>query len=994
MTPFLRQIAEVFYKEQGNSISDTCFVFPSRRAGKFFVEHLKNISKGNNLLAPECLTISEFFDSLSPNYEKEEKIGLLFHLYNSYNKVLTNYYKKKEKEYNETFNDFIGIGEIILKDFNDLDNYLVEAKYIFSNIEEIARYKKENILTKEQIECIENFLGLFAKDCSKYKEKSYELWCNMLEIYNDFKENLLKEGIGYEGMIHRMVVENEIPDHLLPNQVVFVGFNALDGATKALFNKLKSKGIADFYWDYDFKYADVSKDKDNKAHYFIKNNLENYKSKYNLEKQSYPETKIRAIGCNSNIGQTKFVHQLLSNELKDEDGIKSALVLANESLLVPMLYAIPEKQVEEQQEGENDEEVESKDIKVNVTMGYPIKSSNIFNFINFFLLLHRNYNKEKGYRTDNIKTIISHSYITEFCKPSIDNIDKKVFNNLYASPEILPQDHELLEMVFKPCDSKDNDNKVDKNILLINRTLDILKYLNEKKEDIDIEKECILQASMAITRIKSLLNRYKDIISIDSYTIYRIIMSILKTVNISFFGEPLSGLQMMGMLETRCLDFDNIIITSFNEGVFPKSDIGTSLIPYDIRKPYGLPTTDHQDAIFSYNFYRLIKRASNVWLIYDTRNDSEGSSGEASRFVKQLEYLYNVKVEHFSVSNTTKVTENKEIIIPKTKEDRDKIESFLKDNGLSPSVLNNYLKCPLRFYYEKVKGVYEQKEQSPIIDAAQIGTTFHNVMEQLYKPFKNKVVNKSDIDKITDEQIRETTTQAFKAAIYNKKYEEADNINYDITGENKIIYEVIVDMVINTLKCDGGCDKEKYKGKVPFTHKEEEVPVYKPYTTASKKQIQIKGTIDRIDIKEDKVHLIDYKTTKLKDIDATKVYDLETIKKFFDCDNNYKENEKKYALELLQMCFYNLLYKDEANGKEIETYLYLAKMSYDHVNFLENTKVVLPEGWEEVFRENLDRVIDDLLDLDKPFTQSKEPNNKNCSFCQFLPICGKIIKEN
>ena len=963
MIPFLKQIAEIYYKEQGSNISDTCFVFPSRRAGKFFIEHLKNISK-ENILAPECLTISEFFDTLSPKFEKEEKIGLLFHLYDSYKKVTG---------YEESFNEFIGLGEIILKDFNDIDNYLVDAKYMFLNIEELERYSLGTSLTEEQKQCLATFLKLCTDNPSKYKEKTYSLWCKMLEIYNNFREKLFSEGIGYEGMIHRHVVENEIPNHLLPQKVVFVGFNALDGATKVLFDILKDKNIADFYWDYDFKYADISKDTENKAHYFTEFNTKKYKSQYKLEKENYPETTIHAIACNSNIGQTKYVSKLLNEELKNDNGIKSALVLANETLLVPMLYALPVNNSEEQSE---DEETKSSNPKVNITMGYPIKSSNTYNFIDLFLFLHRNYSKDKGYRTDDVRAILSHPNIVDLCKGDIEKIDIKIYHNLYIKPEILPSENELLEKIFTPCDSKN----------ILTELLDIAKLLKANVDE--IEQECILQASMAINRVQSLLERYSNVIEIDSIAIYRIMMSILKTVNLSFIGEPLSGLQMMGMLETRCLDFDNIIITSFNEGVFPKSDIGSSLIPYSVRKPYGLPTTEHQDAIFAYNFYRLIKRASNVWLIYDTRNDSEGSSGEISRFVKQLEYLYNVNVHNISVSNTTKVSENKEIIIKKSEEDIKKIKYFLEKKGLSPTVLNTYICCPLHFYYEKIKGVYEKTEPSAIINSAQFGTIFHSIMENIYIPFKGKVVNESDLRAISDDQIKELAQKVFTAVVYDlDDLSEVNNYNFTITGENLIIYEIIVELVKNTLLCD--------IERTPFTHYEDEITIDdKIYTTAKGNKVKIKGTIDRIDIKEDKVYLIDYKTTSLKsDSNATKVNEIETLENFFDNDANYLANSKKYVKEILQMCFYNLLYAEKAGGKKIETYLYLAKKSFDIENFLENTRVDLPENWETTFREHLDKVIDDLLDIEKPITQSKEPKNLNCKFCPFIPICGKIVKD-
>lgn len=939
MIPFLKQIAEIYYKEQGANISDTCFVFPSRRAGKFFIEHLKNISN-ETLLAPECLTISEFFDTLAPEYEKEEKVGLLFHLFDSYKTVTGS---------DENFNQFIGIGEIILKDFNDLDNYLVNAKYIFSDIEELKRYERENILTEEQVQCIQKFLGLFAGDSSEYKQKTYKLWCKMLDIYEHFKNKLLSEKICYDGMLHRMVVENEIPEHLLPSQVVFIGFNALDGATKALFDILKSKGIADFYWDYDFKYANISEDKANKAHYFTKTNLENYKSKYILEKESYPKTTIHTIGCSSNIGQTKYTNTLLGELLNTEDNtdksIKTALILSDESLLIPMLYALPE------------------DKSVNITMGYPIKYTSTYNFIDLFLSLHKNYKAEKGFSNTNTKEILSHPYLVSLCKDEIAKLDRFMYNSSYISEDKLVSENELMKLIFTPY----NYNELLPKLLLI------IEYLGENI-NIDLDHECLNQAHIATNKTITLLERYPNV-SIDAYTIYRVMTSVLKMVNLSFIGEPLSGLQMMGMLETRCLDFDNIIITSFNEGIFPKSDIGNSLIPYSIRKPYGLPTTDHQDAIFSYNFYRLIKRASNVWLIYDTRNNNDNSTGEVSRFVKQLEYLYNVSIDKKQVTHTPQICKSGDIIIEKSEEDIADINKYLQEIGLTPSALNEYIKCPLKFYYTYIKGIREQSEIATTLDSAQLGSVFHAVMELIYTPYKGKQVTSKDLSKYTRDKIEELTHKAVIFILYDlKDIKDVEKYSYQISGENKILFEIIVEMVVNMLECD--------KKRTPFTHISNENKYTKEYTTSQGHNIKLKGFIDKIDEKDNSVHLIDYKTTKLNDnIDATKVINTNELKAFF-----YQPNNKKYVKEILQMCFYNLLYKDQTN-KDIETYLFLARMSFDHDNFLTNTQVILPENWEETFREELDIVVDDLMNKEKNICQTS--NNKNCEYCYFAPMCRR-----
>ena len=522
-----------------------------------------------------------------------------------------------------------------------------------------------------------------------------------------------------------------------------------------------------------------------------------------------------------------------------------------------------------------------------------------------------------------------------------------------------------MKLIFTPCHYNN----------LLSQLLLVIEHIGENiDKTLELDNECLSQTYISVNKTITLLQRYPDV-SIDAYTIYRIMTSVLKMVNLSFIGEPLSGLQMMGMLETRCLDFDNIIITSFNEGIFPKSDIGNSLIPYSIRKPYNLPTTDHQDAIFSYNFYRLIKRASNVWLIYDTRNNNDNSTGEVSRFVKQLEYLYNVQIDKKQVTHIPEICKSEPIIIEKTEEDITNINKYLQETGLTPSALNEYIKCPLKFYYTYIKGIREKFEVATTLDAAQLGTVFHAVMELIYTPFKDKKVTKEDLSQYTKEKIEELTTKAVIATLYElKNFDDVEKYTYEITGENKILFEIIVEMVVNMLECD--------KKRTPFTHISNEKRYDKDYTTSEGYKLLLKGYIDKIDETDSAVHLIDYKTTKLNDnILATKVDSADELSKFF-----YESNYKKYVKEILQMCFYNLLYRKHTN-KEIETYLFLARMSFDHDNFLTNTQVILPENWETVFCDELDKVIHNLINKENRIYQTD--NTKNCEYCYFAPMCRR-----
>ena len=616
MKPFLQQVANLFYQEQGANIEHTIFVFPSRRASVFFQQYLLEMAE-ETFFAPACYTLSDFFKLLTPQYESEDKLGLLFRLYRHYQRITGS---------NESFDSFMSFGEILLKDFNDIDNYLVNAKHIFSNLADLKQLEDTSYLTEDQKAALERYLGFISKSDKDFQSQTGTIWSKIYQLYNDFTQELLSEKLTYDGLQHRIACQLPTLPCLTCDEVVFVGFNALDGATKHLFRRLQEQNIADFYWDYQSKYIN---DANNKAHYFMETNLKEFPSKRSLELAPLSTPTINLVSVPSSIGQTKYVADLLQHSTQELTS--TAVVLANEQLLIPMLYAMPENAA------------------VNITMGYPLKQTSVRKLIDDYLLLQITSNEDGFYHT-HVASMLNHTYIKKMYASTIDKLDPLIHQQLRVKPELLQAASDDFYTIFAKIESTAWLSQVD-NLLC--------KLTNIN----DLDKELVEEARLILVRLQGLLLANSDI-ELKPSTLLLLIRKLLMNVTLSFIGEPIHGLQMMGMLETRCLDFNHLIITSFNEGIYPKKDSINTYIPYSIRGNFGLPTTEHQDAIYAYNFYRLIQRANQVYLIYDTRKDSSGTTGEISRFAKQLQYVYrHPAINQISINCTSTIQQIPPVVV-------------------------------------------------------------------------------------------------------------------------------------------------------------------------------------------------------------------------------------------------------------------------------------------------------------------------------------------
>lgn len=932
MKPFLQQVANLFYQEQGANIEHTIFVFPSRRASVFFQQYLLEIAE-ETFFAPACYTLSDFFKLLTPQYESEDKLGLLFRLYRHYQRITGS---------NESFDSFMSFGEILLKDFNDIDNYLVNAKHIFSNLADLKQLEDTSYLTEAQKAALERYLGFISKSDKDFQSQTGAIWSKLYQLYNDFTQELLSEKLTYDGLQHRIACQLPTLPCLNCDEVVFVGFNALDGATKHLFRRLQEQNIADFYWDYQSEYIN---DANNKAHYFMETNLKEFPSKRSLVLAPLSTPTINLVSVPSSIGQTKYVADLLQHS--KQELTSTAVVLANEQLLIPMLYAMPENAA------------------VNITMGYPLKQTSVRKLIDDYLLLQITSNEDGFYHT-HVASMLNHPYIKKMYASTIDKLDPLIHQQLRVKPELLQAVSDDFYTIFAKIESTEWLSQVD-NLLC--------KLTNIN----DLDKELVEEARLILVRLQGLLLANSDI-KLKPSTLLLLIRKLLMNVTLSFIGEPIHGLQMMGMLETRCLDFNQLIITSFNEGIYPKKDSINTYIPYSIRGNFGLPTTEHQDAIYAYNFYRLIQRANQVYLIYDTRKDSSGTTGEISRFAKQLQYVYrHPAINQISINCTSTIQQIPPVVVQQKEQVRDKVLNYLTKRGLSASALNDFIGCHLKFYLAHIEGIRFNETISEEVQANQFGTIYHYVMEHLYAPHTKKEVLGTDIDVLlkNKQHIDVLIERAYASTLYNlgKKDNVEDYLPYPLKGIQLLTAEIIKDYVIASLKQD--------QARTPFYYMASEASLDNFIEVPGIEQkIKLKGFVDRIEEKDKYIQIYDYKTSN-----KTEIKHITNVEK--DINHLFIDGKIEGQDKILQLCFYYLLAEKKYNHSNIKVHLYFVKKVFeDALLFNTTTERVLPDGWKDLFIENLNQQITKMLQVDELFTLADE-KSKTCDYCKFKAICGR-----
>lgn len=959
MKPFLYQVASLFYEKYGVEVSRLAFVFPNRRTGLFFQKYLSEIAD-TPLFSPTILTINDLFIQLSGK-QTADRISMLFTLYDIY---------IRQSGSTETFDEFLYWGEMLLNDFDDVDKYMANARMLFSNVTDLREIENDfDFLSDEQIAAIRSFWSSFyPRGDTPNQQQFLAVWQVLYDLYEEFRAALAAEGKGYEGMIFREVVESlergESPD--LPyERIVFVGLNALSISEERFLAQLQKRGVADFYWDY---VSDKVTDPDNKASYFVSRNLKSFPSSMNLSPEEKVETEIEVIGIPSGIGQAKHVYTLLSDWCKDvamssEEALRTAVILPDEHLLIPVLNAIPE-QIR----------------RINVTMGYPLAGTPVASLIEYILALQKNVryvDRNPLFYFRDVLPVLNHRYVLSTSPEIVSSLVKEITENnkIYISHTELEKTP-LLEILFTPVTGVEAfSDYLIKVLEELNKVMSALS--EEEEEDVtqrtnDLEQEFIFHYFATVNRMKEVMRDAHIEMRMDTF--FRLMKRVTDTITIPFRGEPLSGLQIMGVLETRALDFDRLIILSMNEGIFPQRKAANSFIPYNLRRGFGLPTYEHQDSVWAYHFYRLIERASHVSLLYDTRSNGL-QTGEVSRFVHQLRYHYEVPIQDKLVVYNVSSSKTPPLAIPKKEDIIRRLDAYRKGGtkAISASAINTYLDCPLKFYFSVVEGIQEEEEVSETIESDVFGSILHKVMEELYNPFRGKMVTADLLKAIRKDTtlLTGTIARAFASEFFKTE------VVRPLTGQNFLIGEMIRKYVGKILERDGKL--------TPFTYIESERKINGLISLSDHSEIRLKGFIDRVDEVRGAIRIIDYKSGS-----GTTAFS--GIESLFD------KEEKDRAKAVMQVFMYCWMYAHltENKGKTVQPGIYYVRSLfadpfdpsiYQRIERGKSEKVEDFSGYSQAFEEGLRGCLDEIFNPKIPFTQT--PTGKACSYCPFKNICGK-----
>ena len=891
MHGFIKEVINKIIISNGTDISNVIIILPNKRSRIFLKQEISKIAK-KTIFSPLIYDIEEFM-SLVSGINKISDTDLLFEFYNIY-------LNRTKKDDQQLFEEFISWAKILLRDFSEIDRELCYTDSLFDYLNAFkdlthwSNYEEETDLIKN------------------YKE----FWGKIKLYHNDLKAKLLNVGMGYQGLIYREACEQILSytENRKNIKHIFIGFNALSKSESEVIQEIVNNN-GEIYWDIDK--ALINSDYNNASlfiesylkewPYYQKNNIEITSNEYKKEKN------IQAIGTPKNIGQVKYVGELLNSMSKDELN-NTAVVLGDEKLLIPLLNSIP-----------------SNVNNINVTMGYPLKNSNIYSF--FYLLINIHTNNQNSFYYKNIISLVSHELISPILNNGLDLREKiRQGNLIYMSKKnIIGLDkgnHLIYELLFsKWTNAGDGINSCLKLIDLIR------KYYSENPENDFINLELLFHINKIFLQINKSCEKLDYLKNINSL---KIIFKELCEMNTSpFSGEPVKGLQIMGMLETRLLNYKNIIVTSVNEGILPVGNNNSSFIPFEIKKANELQTFKEKDSVFAYHFYRLIKRAQNIWLIYNTEPDAM-NNGEQSRFITQIEVEGIHSVNKNILISKTPVKQSVEPSYSKTKLVQEKLSSIV-ENGISASMLCLYAMDQIKFFETYILGLKEEKIEETIASST-IGNIVHDSLEIIYKGYVGKRLKIEDLEKMN--KLVSTTV---KDVIKNYMHEENNN-----KGKNVIIIETVKKYVERVIEIDRKVVENENDLRIIAVEKEFETKI-----KDGSKKYKIRGKIDRVDQVNGELRVIDYKSGK----------------KISRRDVTIKENDeitKEKGIYNLQLLIYMLGTEKEFKGKRIKSGIINLKNISDGViegifngetslgsNELNNYKVLIIDLITRILDKNL-----------------------------------------
>ena len=959
MESFLKLVAADLYKHTKGNLAHTAVVFPNKRAGLFFNEYLAQESD-SPIWSPAYVSISELFRSLSP-WEVGDPVKLVCELYKIF---------QRETQSTETLDDFYFWGEMLISDFDDADKNKVDTDKLFSNLQDLRNIMDDyTFIDDEQEEAIRQFFQNFSIERrTALKERFISLWDVLGNIYKGFRESLASQNIAYEGMMYRHVIEHLDVDKLPYEKYVFVGFNVLNKVEHTLFTQLKDAGKAVFYWDYDEFYMKENRQAvTHEAGEFIRRNLRDFPSPLSGElfKNLSKPKEVHYIASSTENAQARYLPQWIRNNLTTPEK-ETAVVLCNEALLQPVLHSLPA-------------EVKH----VNITMGFPLSQTPVYSFLIALLELHTHgFNFKSGrYTFQSVVTLLKHPYTRQLTGQA-ELLEKELTwnNRFYPLPGELGKD-EFLTRLFTPLSG--NLNLCIRLSETLQQVASIYQANTSGTEDTDafnqLYRESLFKAYTTINRFRTLIE--EDELTVQSETFRRLLVKVLSTTNIPFHGEPAIGMQVMGVLETRNLDFRHLVLLSVNEGQLPKSGGDSSFIPYNLRKAFGMTTIEHKIAVYAYYFYRLLQRAERITLMYNTSSDGL-NRGEWSRFMLQflIEWPHPITRQFLEAGQSPQGTSP--ITVEKTPDVMRRMQSLFDVRAnpkakFSPSALNYYLDCPLKFYYRYVAGLSAPDEVSAEIDSATFGSIFHYAAEHIYKDLTThgKVINKEALETLLRNEVKlqDYVDTAFKKLFFNVPQNEKPEYNGVQLINSAVIARYLKQLLQNDLRY------------APFTFIASEMEVDEPIDIQTPKGViksRIGGIIDRMDSKDGTLRIVDYKTGG----DADTPPHVESL---------FIPDKKRSNYVFQTFLYAAIMCRKQPTMKIAPALLYIhraATETYSPVIQMGESRkpkeaVEDFSKYEKEYRERLQGLLEEIFNPEKSFTQTEII--EKCTYCDFKALCKR-----
>ena len=928
---FLEFVSEDIIHKWGTDLSRVAVVFPNKRAALFMNEHLARYAR-KSMWSPAYITISDLFRRHS-DMQVGDSIKLICDLHKSFVKCTG---------LNESLDHFYGWGQLLLTDFDDIDKNMADADRIFCNLKDIHELDDISYLDDEQRKMLKRFFANFSDDHeSELKRRFLSLWSHFSDIYHDYNKRLQEQGLGYEGAVYREVATKDNIEFKY-DRYIFVGFNLLQQVEQKLFARLKKMGKANFYWDFDEYYMPRHKTTSaTDAGHYISMYLEHFPNELDTRsKEIYANMRqpkhISYISAATENIQARYVSQWLRNDNRYKDGRHTAVVMCDENILLPVMHSLP---------NEAD--------KVNITSGFPLGMTPVASLISLLFDLYTTgaMQHSRRYRTQYVDKVLAHPYA------------QYIADCIPLSPM----------------------GKID-NITLLQQIGTLIKHVGVKAKD---ESDALFQES--IFRMYTIINRLEQLaasgdMDVDVTTLRRLTKQLITTTTIPFHGEPVVGIQIMGVLETRNLDFNHVLLLSCNEGNMPKSVNDSSFIPYSIRKAHGLTTIDNKVAIYSYYFHRLLQRAQDVTIVYNNTTDN-GHTGEMSRFMLQLmvDGTHNIKHLNLLAQNVPTTMCSKAIVKD------EKIQQELDQmKNISPSAINVYIRCPLAFFYEYVARIKEPDCEDDTVDNRMFGNIFHKAAQFIYEDVtsRHSTVEKTQLQKyLKDEKMLETVVdRAFNEELFKLSASEAANKKRatEYNGLQIINRKVIIEYLQQLLKID--------QRLAPFTVLGLEKNVYNDIVfnteDGAQRKIKIGGIIDRLDMVTDPttgkptIRVVDYKTgSPIKSV-------IKSIDEVFE-GNSYKHSDYYLQTFLYSLIINNSSKLNPSKYNVSPALLFIKQASadnYDPVLCIDEHKVTDIGIYKTEYLKLLKEKLGEIFSKQKPFVPTND--KRTCKMCAFRMICG------